>query len=109
MFDETHLASKLGIPAAVVIGGVAFRLLLTAARWTLRAILLHLVAGVLFGFLAGLYVAETPELAGFKGYLLLTAVSVLALDIGIVIVQAGRKFRDNPSALLDLIRGFRKP
>ena len=109
MSDENYLASRWGLPVAVVLFGVAFRLLLSSGMWVLRIVLLHLVGGILFGGLAALYAMEKPELAGFPGYLLVAIVAILAVDIGTAIVKLGLKLRDDPAMLLDLLRGPKKP
>ena len=89
----------------MVLLGVACRLLFSAVRHTIRTILLHLCAASLFGGLAGIWAIEKQEFSGFMGYSMVGVISVLAIDVLAGLIAIGAKIRQDPLAVIDMIRG----
>lgn len=110
MSDDVALyAAKYGVPTAVALLAVAVRMLFSADRWTLLGIVRDVLVGLLVGHLAAMWVWDAPGLSqGEKGSVVAVC-AILAADIVVALLSLGRKFREDPLALLELIRGWRKP
>lgn len=110
MADDVSLyAAKYGVPTAVAVVAVACRILFSADRWTLLGVARGVLVGCLVGYLAALWVWNAADLSpGQKGSVVAVC-AILAEDILVALLALGRKLREDPLALLDMIRGWRKP
>jgi hypothetical protein len=108
--DEAHsLAARWGVPVAIAFMAVACRIVLSADRWTLLGIMRGLTVGTLVGWLAIMWVWELPTMSlGMKGCIV-GAAACLSEDIVIGLITLGKKLREDPASIIELITKWRRP
>lgn len=108
MDDANYLAAKWGVPVSIALLAVALRMLFSADRWTLIGMVRGLMVGALIGWLAILYVWDLPDTnIGIKGAMVGLA-ATLAEDIFVGILKIGKKLRDDPAAVIDMVVNWRR-
>ena len=104
MNDIEQVAAKWGVPIAIALLAVAVRILFSADRATLAGVIRGVLVGVFVGTVTNLYLLDYPDLGeGTRGALVGMA-AVLAEDIIVSLLKLGKKFRENPDSLLDILR-----
>lgn len=106
--QSEFLAAKYGIPVSIAILAVAVRMLFSADRWTLLGIARALAVGALVGFLAILWVVDLPDLSTGQKGVVVGVCATLAEDIVIGLLALGKKLREDPGAIFDMISKWRK-
>lgn len=108
MSEAEYLAAKWGIPVSIAIMAVAARMLLSADRWTLVGMVRGLLVGALVGTIAILYVWNSDTMSvGEKGAVIGIS-ACLAEDIVMGLLVLGRKLREDPAAIIDLVINWRR-
>lgn len=109
MADEVaYLAAKYGMPTAIAVVAVACRLLFSSARWSLLGVVRGVLVGVFVGYLAGAYVYDLASMSDGEKGIAIAVSAILAEDLFVAVLSVGRRIRENPMAVFELIRG-RKP
>lgn len=106
--DAERIALQWGVPIAIALMAVAVRLLFAAKRLTLLGVARSVVVGVFVGSMVNLYLGDMPSMSDGTRGAIVGVSAVLAEDLIIALLAFGRRIREQPDQLLDLIfRGRR--
>lgn len=107
--DAERLAMEWGIPLVIALLAVGVRLVMSAERQTLGAVLRGIFIGLFVGSLANLYFSDYDLGYGTQGALIGVCV-VISEDLIVALIKIGKYIRNHPESIADFIinRGRKK-
>jgi hypothetical protein len=107
--EANNLAIRWGVPVAIAFMAVAVRIVMSADRWTLIGVARGLMVGTLVGWIAILWVWELNTMSlGMRGCIV-GASACLAEDVVMGLLTIGKKLRDDPAAVIEMVTKWRRP
>ena len=101
--DVERLAIQWGVPVAIALVAVAVRLLFSVRRLTLLGITRSIIVGVFVGSMVNMYLGDVSGMTeGARGAIVGVS-AVLAEDLVVAMLVLGRRIREQPETILDLI------
>jgi hypothetical protein len=101
--DAEVLAVQWGVPIAIALVAVAVRLLFSANRLTLLGIARGVTVGLFVGSMVNLYLGDVPGMSDGTRGAIVGVSAVLAEDLIMALLAFGKRIREQPETLLDLI------
>lgn len=106
--DAERLAVQWGVPIAIALVAVAVRLLVSANRLTLLGVFRGIVVGLFVGGMVNLYLSDVVSMGeGTRGAIVGVS-AVLAEDLVAGLLSVGKRIREKPESIFEIIFRGRK-